>query len=56
MDKRFGKGFADKVRTALIGMKDKGLLDAFPRSGFIPATNADYAPIEDTAKQIGLLD
>lgn len=56
VDQRFGKGFAEKVRTALIGMKDKELLDAFPRSAFIPAKNADYAPIEDTGKQIGLLD
>ncbi len=56
VDKRFGEGFADKVRAALIGMKDKELLDAFPRSAFIPAQNADYAPIEDTGKQIGLLD
>ena len=56
VDKRFGEGFADKVKAALIGMKDKELLDAFPRSAFIPAKNADYAPIEDTGKQIGLLD
>ena len=56
VDKRFGKGFAEKVKAALVGLEDKALLDAFPRSAFIPATNADYAPIEDTAKQIGLLD
>ncbi len=56
VDRRFGKGFAEKVRAALIGMDDDALLSAFPRSGFIPAKNADYAPIEDTAKQIGLLD
>ncbi len=56
VDKRFGRGFTEKVRAALIGMKDKELLDAFPRSAFIPAKNADYEPIEETAKQIGLLD
>ncbi len=56
VDKRFGEGFTDKVKAALIGMKDRELLDAFPRSAFIPAKNADYAPIEDTGKQIGLLD
>ena len=56
VDKRFGKGFTDKVRSALLGMQDRALLDAFPRSAFIPAKNADYAAIEDTAKQIGLLD
>ena len=56
VDKRFGEGFTEKVRAALIGMDDKALLNAFPRSAFIPAKNADYAPIENTAKQIGLLD
>ncbi len=56
VDKQFGKGFTEKVRAALIGMDDKELLEAFPRSAFVPAKNADYAPIEDTARQIGLLD
>ncbi len=56
VDKRFGEGFAERVRAALIGMKDKELLDTFPRSAFIPAKNADYASIEKTGKQIGLLD
>lgn len=55
-DKRFGKGFTEKVKTALLSMSDPGLLESFPRSGFIPAKNADYAPIERTAKSIGLID
>jgi phosphonate transport system substrate-binding protein len=41
---------------ALLDMNDKALLDSFERSKFIPAANKDYAPIEDTAKSIGLLD
>ena len=56
VDKRFGAGMLDKVRAAILGMKDPALLEAFPRSAFIPAQNSDYAPIEDTAKQLGLLD
>ncbi|WP_221797951.1 putative selenate ABC transporter substrate-binding protein [Oceanobacter mangrovi] len=56
VDGKFGNGFKDKVRSALLNMKDKDLLKSFPREGFIPATNADYAPIETTAKAIGLLD
>jgi len=32
------------------------LLAAFPRSGFIPASNSDYAPIKKVAKEIGLID
>jgi phosphonate transport system substrate-binding protein len=55
-DARFGAGFTDKVRAALLDMNDPALLASFPRSGFIPATNADYQPIVDVGKQIGLLD
>lgn len=55
-DERFGAGFTDKVRDALLSMKDPAFLESFPRSGFIPATNADYEPIEKVGKQIGLLD
>jgi phosphonate transport system substrate-binding protein len=56
VDAKFGAGTLEKVRAAILGMKDPALLDAFPRKAFIPAQNADYAPIEDTAKQLGLLD
>ncbi len=55
-DALFGEGFTEKVRSALLGMKDEALLDAFPRTRFITAENADYAHIEETAKLIGLLD
>jgi phosphonate transport system substrate-binding protein len=56
VDKRFGAGFKAKVTQALLTMNDPNLLKAFPRSAFVPATNADYAPIKDTAKAIGLID
>jgi phosphonate transport system substrate-binding protein len=55
-DAAFGKGFTAKLTMALLEMNDKSLLDSFERSKFIPAANKDYAPIEDTAKSIGLLD
>ncbi len=55
-DKMFGAGFADKVKTALLGMKDPDLLKAFPRKSFVPASNDDYQSILDTAKSIGLID
>jgi len=55
-DQRFGAGFSDKVKNALLSMNDPALLAAFPRSSFIPAMNSDYAPIESTGKAIGLLD
>ena len=56
VDKKFGDGFSTKVTQGLLNMNDPDLLKSFPRSSFIPASNADYAPILDTAKTIGLVD
>lgn len=56
VDANFGAGFTEKVRAALLGMSDPDLLASFPRTSFVPASNADYQPIETTAKAIGLLD
>ncbi len=56
IDNRFGEGFTDKVQKALLSMKDKVLLNSFPRSAFIPANNADYRSIYEVGKKIGLLD
>ncbi|HHO59474.1 MAG TPA: putative selenate ABC transporter substrate-binding protein, partial [Thiotrichales bacterium] len=56
VDASWGKGFTERLRQALLAMKSPALLAAFPRSGFIPAENADYAPIKDVAKEIGLID
>jgi phosphonate transport system substrate-binding protein len=55
IDSQWGKGFKLKLTQALLTMQDPILLQAFPRSAFIPATNSDYQPIEDTARAIGLL-
>nr|WP_297459894.1 putative selenate ABC transporter substrate-binding protein [uncultured Halomonas sp.] len=55
VDARFGDGFTAKVRQALLDMQAPELLESFPRSGFIPAENADYAPIERVAESLGLL-
>lgn len=52
----FGAGFKDKVKQALIEMKDPELLGSFPRQSFVPATNDDYKPIMDVGKFIGLID
>lgn len=56
VDERFGDGFKEKVRTALLEMDDPELLESFPREGFIPASNDDYEPIRKTGKEIGILD
>ena len=56
LDGRFGTGFTEKVRAALLDLKDPDLLASFPRASFIPASNEDYAPIEEVGRSIGLLD
>jgi len=56
VDATWGEGFAERVRAALIGMKNPRLLEAFPRSGFIAAKNADFVEILAIAKEIGLID
>lgn len=56
VDQRWNAGFKEKVKNALLNMTDEDLLAAFPRSGFIPASNADYQPILDVAREIKLID
>lgn len=55
-DQRFGSGFTERLKAAILAISDPAILEAFPRKRFIPATNADYAPIEEVAKQLNLLD
>lgn len=56
VDSRYGEGFTDRVRQALLGMEDRALLDSFPRAAFIPADNTMYAPILETGRTIGILE
>ncbi|CAM3529095.1 putative selenate ABC transporter substrate-binding protein [Shewanella violacea] len=56
VDKTFGKDFKTKLTQALLDMKDPDLLASFPRTSFVAADNADYQPIENIAKTIGLID
>ncbi len=56
VDARFGAGFKDKVQAALLNMNDPDLLASFPRKGFITATNSDFQPILDTARELKLVD
>ncbi len=53
---RFGEGFKERVRDAILRIKAPALLEAFPRQSFVPASNADYQPIVDTAQAIGIID
>lgn len=56
LDEQFGKGFTKKLTAAILKIEDKEILDAFPRSKFIKATNEDYKPVLDVARSIGLVD
>lgn len=56
VDQRWGSGFKQKLTAALLAMKNPELLDTFPRSGFVAASNQDYQAIADTARDIGILD
>ncbi|QLE87462.1 putative selenate ABC transporter substrate-binding protein [Shewanella sp. Scap07] len=56
VDHKYGEGFTQKVKETLLSMDDADLLSSFPRSSFVAATNDDYQPVEDVAKQIGLID
>lgn len=56
VEDQFGEGFIKKVKQALLNMDDPKLLASFPRSSFVEAENSDYQPVEDVAKQIGLID
>lgn len=56
VNERFGEGFKQRVTEALLNLDDPELLESFPRSGFIPASNEDYEPISKTAEEIGILD
>jgi phosphonate transport system substrate-binding protein len=49
VDKTFGPGFKDKVRQAILTLDDPEILGYFARSKFVPASNAEYAPIEEVA-------
>ncbi len=56
VEDEYGEGFTEKVKQALLNMDDPELLASFPRKSFIEAESKDYQPIEDVAKQIGLID
>lgn len=56
VDERFGDGFVDRVQDTLLSMDDPDLLERFPRSGFVPVSNDDYAGLKQTAQSIGLID
>ena len=55
VDAEYGAGFSQKVKDALLNMRQPELLKQFPRSGFISASNADYDAIKTTAVKLDLI-
>ena len=56
VDAVHGAGFKAKLVAARLAIDDPAILSQFARSKFIPARNADYAPIEEVAKAANLLN
>ncbi|AXH12051.1 putative selenate ABC transporter substrate-binding protein [Halarcobacter bivalviorum] len=56
LDATYGEGFTKKLQEALIAIKDEKILNAFPRSGFIKASNKDFEPVLETGRKIGIID
>jgi len=56
VDQRWGAGFQQRVQQALLSLQDPELLNAFPRSRFVKASNADFEPVAVVARSIGLID
>jgi len=56
VDATYGQGFTEKLRQALLDLKDPAILAPFGRSRFIAVTNEAYAPLVDVGRSTGLLD
>jgi phosphonate transport system substrate-binding protein len=55
VEETYGQEFIGKVQRTLIEIKDSAILNAFPRSRFIPADNSMYEPILNTATEVGII-
>lgn len=56
VDQRYGDGFMQRVKQALLDMDDPDLLASFPRRGFIPVDNEDYDIIREMGRELDLID
>ncbi len=56
LDATFGKGFTDKLQTALIECKDPAVLKAFDRNSFIKVDNATFKGIEKVVSSVKLVN
>jgi phosphonate transport system substrate-binding protein len=56
LDAEQGEGFTARLQAALVGLESPELLAAVDRKeGLIPATNEDFAPIEELARSLGFV-
>ena len=61
LDEVYGAGFTQRVLDALLklnasnGGRDQEIMDAFQADRFIPTSNENYAPIENIARDLGLI-
>ena len=62
IDESHGEGTADKLIAALLeldpaeGGKAERIADSFSTDGFVPAETGSYQPIEDIARELGILE
>jgi phosphonate transport system substrate-binding protein len=60
VDQRFGAGFTDRIRQALVDcdgsdQREREILKLFAAGGFIPTEPGNYRKIEEVARELGLL-
>jgi len=56
LETQFGKGTTSAIQTALLKLEDTNLLNAILRpEGLIPASNADFMPVQKLALNLGFL-
>jgi phosphonate transport system substrate-binding protein len=56
VEKTYGAGFKERLRSALLAIDDPVILSQFARTKFVPAKNSDYRPIEEVGQATKLLD
>ncbi len=55
LDETYGAGFSKKLTNTILNIKDKEILKAFDRDGFIKAKNSDYDALLSVGRKTGLL-
>ena len=62
VDQHLGDGVTEKIRRALLeldaadGGESRRIMEAFQADRFIPTNNDSYKPIEDVARQLGIIE